>query len=535
MVGALVLLLLAVPASASAYVYWTNGAQGFGTTLGRAGLDGGGVDQGFIEGAAGPEGIAVEAPYVYWTNSSAHTIGRALLDGSDVDQDFIETGTIDTGIAVGAGHIYWSDVIGEKIGRANLDGSGAEGAFISTASSPEGIALDGSHIYWANALTPAVGRAELDGSEVEQSFIAPANLVGGIAVGGGHIYWATGTHDTIARADLDGGNVEEDFVSGGHFLIGIAIDDSHLYWSNRETGTLGRANLDGSEANQAFIEGASAPVGIAVDSLPLATTMALSCTPASAVLPATTDCTATVSDGGLGASADAGTPTGTVSFAGSKGGSFAGGPSCALVATGPGAAGCRVAFAPVAVGSQAVSGSYPGDGDYGPSAATAELVVGARGAAAAGLPGTSTGPPSDRFRLARGRLNRMKGTATIRATVPGPGWLVLSGKRVRRVVREAAGAGTVKLLVRAKKADARKLRRTGRRRLGLAGGLHAERRRSGPKAPDGRSAPGSSGLPARTSILLRRLWAWIGLRQNPRFRVPQPFGLRRGFEARRGR
>lgn len=61
--GALALMALGLPASAGAYVYWAGG-----TTIGRAGLDGMGVNESFIPvsgGAGAPYGVAVDGSYVY--------------------------------------------------------------------------------------------------------------------------------------------------------------------------------------------------------------------------------------------------------------------------------------------------------------------------------------------------------------------------------------------------------------------------------------------------------------------------------------
>ena len=48
------------PAVAGGYIYWGNlGASGKGTTIGRAKLDGTGVNASFIKGASSPCGVAV--------------------------------------------------------------------------------------------------------------------------------------------------------------------------------------------------------------------------------------------------------------------------------------------------------------------------------------------------------------------------------------------------------------------------------------------------------------------------------------------
>jgi hypothetical protein len=82
-----------------AHIYWTND-----TGIGRANLDGTGVDQGFIADALDSTGgvlglhgrVAVDDAHVYWTPALGPpgarfplAIGRANLDGTGVDQSFI--------------------------------------------------------------------------------------------------------------------------------------------------------------------------------------------------------------------------------------------------------------------------------------------------------------------------------------------------------------------------------------------------------------------------------------------------------------
>jgi virginiamycin B lyase len=43
----------------STHVYWANWANGSGTTIGRASIDGSEVNTNFISGASGPYGVAV--------------------------------------------------------------------------------------------------------------------------------------------------------------------------------------------------------------------------------------------------------------------------------------------------------------------------------------------------------------------------------------------------------------------------------------------------------------------------------------------
>ena len=82
------------------------------------------------------------------------------------------------------------------------------------------------------------------------------------------------------------------------------------------------------------------------------------------------------------------------------------------------------------------------------------------------------------FSLAkRAKLNRRKGTATLIATVGGPGQLTLAGRKVKARSRTAVASGAVKLAIKAKGKAAKALRKRGRAKVKVnvtytpAGGL----------------------------------------------------------------
>ncbi len=271
--GALVLVSLGLLVQASVaaalsapQIYWANEGSG---TIGRANLDGTGVNQSFIAGGSGITGVVVDGQHIYWTNQGSGTIGRANLNGTGVNQSFITGGNEPFGVAVDGEHIYWGNYGNGTIGEANLDGTGVNQSFISGASNPLGLAIDGQHLYWANGSDGTIGRANLDGTGVNQSFISGAGEVTGVGVDGQHIYWANFNSGTIGEANLDGTGVNQSFISGASEPYGVAVESEHLYWTNRDKGTIGEANLDGTGVNESFVSGASEPERVAV-SVPVA-------------------------------------------------------------------------------------------------------------------------------------------------------------------------------------------------------------------------------------------------------------------------
>ena len=288
-IAAISLAFLIVAADAGAYIYWAS--VNVSRTIGRANLDGTGIDQTFVDDTHVPDqrpcGVAVDSGHIYWGNHSRFdpgflvdsTIGRANLDGTGTNQSFITGANGPCGVAVAGGFIYWANwgvsTPGTTIGRANLDGTGANNDFITGANRPCGVAVDGTHVYWANIGANSIGRANLDGTGADQNFITGANAPCGVAVNAGSIYWANSgwgfnypTGTTIGRANIDGTGVNQSFITGAVGPSGVALDGEHLYWTNTGAppSTVGRANLDGTGVQQRFIPASANPNGVAVDS-----------------------------------------------------------------------------------------------------------------------------------------------------------------------------------------------------------------------------------------------------------------------------
>jgi hypothetical protein len=240
-----------------------------------------------IATATGPRDVLVNGSYVYWTNSSNQSIGRANLDGSGVNQNFIAVSGIPSGLATAGGQLYWTNLInytdgGSTIGRANLDGTGTiNSSFITGASAPTGIATDATYVYWVSYTNGNISRAKLDGTAVQPNFIPSVvghNGTYGLAVSATSIYWTNfggidpanpGT--TIGRANIDGTAATSNFIIGLPTPTGIAVDSNYLYWSNYDSNgannnSVSRATLNPAGAVTSvisnYLSGLSVPTGI---------------------------------------------------------------------------------------------------------------------------------------------------------------------------------------------------------------------------------------------------------------------------------
>src|SRR5262249_19701364 len=151
--------------------------------------------------------------HIYWGNQATDTIGRANLNGTGVEQNFI-TGisgpSRPCSVAVDSGHVYWDETV-NSIGRANLDGTGIERNFIPT-NSLCGVAVDSKYVYWANdnSGVNSIGRASLNGTGISTSFIPNAVQGSGLhepcdpLATPNRLYFTAGENSRILDAGLDG-------------------------------------------------------------------------------------------------------------------------------------------------------------------------------------------------------------------------------------------------------------------------------------------------------------------------------------------
>jgi hypothetical protein len=273
----------ALSARADAAIYWTDNfvhpvSHEVRGHIGRANLNGKHVKPRFItlKRKVIPWGLAANRRHIFWTAASAPPvgIGRANLDGSGVDQGFTPVLPVDdepgapagahSGIAVAGGHIYWVNPGRGTIGRSDLDGSNVNSMFITNPpdSSPSAIAVGGGYVFWGNQDT--IGRANLDGSDPNPAFIVGARFVDSIVVARGHVYWGNtppNGENTVGRAKTDGTEVNHLFLRR-RTALSLAARGRYIYGSDFDH--IWRARLDGSQLKRHFIKVKAGSHGIAV-------------------------------------------------------------------------------------------------------------------------------------------------------------------------------------------------------------------------------------------------------------------------------
>ncbi len=466
-IGALVgtaIALASSPAAADAAdrIYWANNGT---NTINYANLDGSGG------GVVNTSGVTIDSPYglsldpaagrIYWSDQILHKISFANLDGTGGAANLPTapaTVSDPRGLAVDAasGRIYWVNSAGPAVvSFAALNGSG--GGNLNVAGAPAsgvfGLALDrdGGRVLWSNLIGNSIGFARLDGSGGAPLDTTGATFSGprGVAIdpSTNRLYWVNFDNDTISFASLAGGSggiLPPNGTATRNQMVGIAIDPAagRIYWSNSDaTSKISFANLNG-------VGSADLPITPAPDG---PNQIALLKAPSPTAAPAITG----ASTPGSGLSCSTGTWASdlpgsflfqapqSVSYQWSRNGTAIEGASAsALTADQAGEYRCTVTASNVAGSSSQTSGPF-----------------------------AVTATPSSDIGFGKLKRNTANGTAKLTVAVPGPGELTVAGRGVapvrsaegdRQETKAITGAGTVRITIKAKGKQRKKLTKTGR-------------------------------------------------------------------------
>jgi sugar lactone lactonase YvrE len=210
------------------YIFWTERGpldetgepQAGAGTIGRAGLDGTGVNPTCYDNLTNPRSIAARPDFLYWTAPHVGVkvgdgdVDRADLSCNEASKSVLINDLASGDIAVDASHIYFSfTVFGNSfIRRYNLDGTAAGGGQfgddsiveVSGSEAPAGLALDNSHLYWTNPTTHKIGRSDLDGTDAseEPEFVPEASQAEDLATDGEHLFW-TANQNLVPNSGTD--------------------------------------------------------------------------------------------------------------------------------------------------------------------------------------------------------------------------------------------------------------------------------------------------------------------------------------------
>jgi hypothetical protein len=247
-------------------VYWTI----WGGTEVMKVPTGGGSPVAFVSGQSSPNGLALDATHVYWTNYDLYgTVSKAPIAGGRpitlaTNQTFPPT------VTVHATGVYWTTwaSYGRNGSVMKLPSSGGGPVTVASRQDhPDAISLDATDVFWTSGGT--LMKAPIAGG-TPTTFISAPGAYGRLVVSGGNAYYCQYEEDadvgTVMKVPTGGGTP---VVLASGRPVYIAVDAESVYWTDDDptggvNGQILKVPVGGGETT-VLATGQDGPDRIAVD------------------------------------------------------------------------------------------------------------------------------------------------------------------------------------------------------------------------------------------------------------------------------
>lgn len=229
-------------------VYWTNtGAGGDVESCPLSSCASGGVV--LASGLSSPNAVLSAGGYAWWTNYGASTLQRCATSGCNGTATTMATmSPLSTGfgrLAADATTLFFTDAGNGKVHSCPLTGcAGAPATLATGQTNAWGIAVDGTNVYWViDQALGSVRSCPKSGCGASNTLMVTlASNQGGprtLTADATHVYWVTQTGSTVMRCAKAGCNgAPETLASDVLNPHGVAVDDTFVYFTERTTGSV---------------------------------------------------------------------------------------------------------------------------------------------------------------------------------------------------------------------------------------------------------------------------------------------------------
>jgi hypothetical protein len=181
-----------------------------------------------VSGITGPDGVAVDASFVYWASSADGTLSK-IAKGGGPTIPMVSNRPGAFGVAVHDSTLYLTQIYSATVSMLVLpNGIPLTIASQATANGATGIAADSNDVYWGSY---SAVYSMFDGGGPVATIADMQNDAIAVAVDDSFVYWTILYGGQVMRAPLSGGPPTTLVPGTTTYAGGIAVDDKAIYWA----------------------------------------------------------------------------------------------------------------------------------------------------------------------------------------------------------------------------------------------------------------------------------------------------------------